>query len=137
VEPAAQAACTFLYEIPPSLLETLLRKLRCHEGVLKMPPVLKGSVDAKNKFEDLSGVDIAAYPNPYDALIEACNHDPVNPYFLFLNQVTLLSIYCILSDNLKNSFSQESANISRLSFNLVMPLTAQLVIASRKPNFSL
>jgi hypothetical protein len=43
-----------------------------------MPPTtLPGSVDSKNKFEDLSGVDIAAYENPYDALIEACNNDPV------------------------------------------------------------
>ncbi|KAG0646916.1 hypothetical protein D0Z07_6198 [Hyphodiscus hymeniophilus] len=42
-----------------------------------MPPTtLPGSADAKNKFEDLSGVDIAAYANPYDALIEACEDDP-------------------------------------------------------------
>ncbi|PQE33031.1 ureidoglycolate hydrolase protein [Rutstroemia sp. NJR-2017a WRK4] len=42
-----------------------------------MPPTtLPGSVDSKNKFEDLSGVDTAAYENPYDALIEACNNDP-------------------------------------------------------------
>jgi len=33
--------------------------------------------DARNKFEDLSGVDIAAYANPYDALIEASQDDPV------------------------------------------------------------
>ena len=43
-----------------------------------MPPItLPGSADSKNKFEDLSGVDIAAYANPYDALIEACEDDPV------------------------------------------------------------
>lgn len=43
-----------------------------------MPPMtLLGSADAKNKFEDLSGVDISAYANPYDALIEACGNDPV------------------------------------------------------------
>ncbi|KAM3075203.1 hypothetical protein ACMFMG_007347 [Clarireedia jacksonii] len=42
-----------------------------------MPPTtLPGSTDSKNKFEDLSGVDTAAYDNPYDALIEACNNDP-------------------------------------------------------------
>lgn len=35
------------------------------------------SVDVRNKFEDLSGVNIAAYENPYDALIEACQDDPV------------------------------------------------------------
>ncbi|KAG9239647.1 RNA ligase/cyclic nucleotide phosphodiesterase [Amylocarpus encephaloides] len=34
------------------------------------------SADARNHFEDLSGVDIASYKNPYDALIEACENDP-------------------------------------------------------------
>ena len=42
-----------------------------------MPPILPGSVDALNKFEDLSGVDSKAFSNPYDALIEACQNDPV------------------------------------------------------------
>ncbi|RDL37553.1 putative 60S ribosomal protein L44 [Venustampulla echinocandica] len=41
-----------------------------------VPPHLE-SADARNTFEDLSGVDIAAYNNPYDALIEACHNDPV------------------------------------------------------------
>ncbi|TVY73223.1 hypothetical protein LSUE1_G008142, partial [Lachnellula suecica] len=36
------------------------------------------SADARNEFEDLSGVDITAYGNPYDALIEACQDDPAN-----------------------------------------------------------
>jgi hypothetical protein len=43
----------------------------------KMPAILPGSVDARNKFEDLSGVDTRAFSNPYDALIEACQDDPV------------------------------------------------------------
>jgi hypothetical protein len=48
-----------------------------------MPPhTLPGSADSKNKFEDLSGVNIAAYSNPYDALIEACGDDPVETLFL-------------------------------------------------------
>ncbi|KAF4625079.1 hypothetical protein G7Y89_g13091 [Cudoniella acicularis] len=34
------------------------------------------AADSRNKFEDLSGVDIATYENPYDALIEACQNDP-------------------------------------------------------------
>ncbi|KAI9744013.1 MAG: hypothetical protein M1818_002747 [Claussenomyces sp. TS43310] len=34
------------------------------------------SADANNKFEDLSGVT-EVFPNPYDALIEACQHDPL------------------------------------------------------------
>jgi hypothetical protein len=42
-----------------------------------MPPVLPGSVDAHVKFEDFSGVNSAAYTNPYDALIEACHDDMV------------------------------------------------------------
>jgi hypothetical protein len=46
-----------------------------------MPPTLPGSVDARNKFEDLSGVDTASYSNPYDALIEACQNDPVTTLF--------------------------------------------------------
>ncbi|EHL03493.1 hypothetical protein M7I_0438 [Glarea lozoyensis 74030] len=41
-----------------------------------MVATLPDSVDAKNKFEDLSGVDITKYENPYDALIEACKNDP-------------------------------------------------------------
>jgi hypothetical protein len=37
--------------------------------------------DTRNKFEDLSGVDSAAYANPYDALIEACEDSPVGTKF--------------------------------------------------------
>jgi hypothetical protein len=35
------------------------------------------SADAKNSFVDLSGVDSSAFSNPYDALIEASNDNPV------------------------------------------------------------
>lgn len=35
------------------------------------------STDVKNKLEDLSGVVIKPGDNPYDALIQACNDDPV------------------------------------------------------------
>jgi hypothetical protein len=42
-----------------------------------MSSSLPPTADSQNKFEDLSGVDIAAYANPYDALIEACDNDPV------------------------------------------------------------
>lgn len=38
------------------------------------------TVDDLNKFEDLSGVDSTAYANPYDALIEACQDDPVRVF---------------------------------------------------------
>lgn len=33
--------------------------------------------DAGNKFEDLSGVNVSDFSNPYDALIQACHDDPV------------------------------------------------------------
>jgi hypothetical protein len=48
-----------------------------------MPTTLVGSADASNKFEDLSGVgvNIAAYANPYDSLIEACHNDPVKAHY--------------------------------------------------------
>lgn len=45
------------------------------------PITLAGSADSKNKFEDLSGIDIAAYANPYDALIEGCHNDPVFGFY--------------------------------------------------------
>lgn len=34
--------------------------------------------DDGNKFEDLSGVEIKPDENPYDALINACDGDPVS-----------------------------------------------------------
>ncbi|CAG8949838.1 hypothetical protein HYFRA_00004164 [Hymenoscyphus fraxineus] len=34
------------------------------------------TADSRNNFEDLSGVDISAFENPYDALIEACHNHP-------------------------------------------------------------
>ncbi|KAH6722534.1 RNA ligase/cyclic nucleotide phosphodiesterase [Leptodontidium sp. MPI-SDFR-AT-0119] len=40
-----------------------------------MAPQVLESADSRNKFEDLSGVDISAYANPYDALLEACNNE--------------------------------------------------------------
>jgi hypothetical protein len=44
-----------------------------------MPPELPTSIATSNQFGDLSGVGVAAYENPYDALIEACRNDPVQP----------------------------------------------------------
>tara|TARA_R110002060_G_scaffold59545_3_gene69383 strand:- start:131 stop:484 length:354 start_codon:yes stop_codon:yes gene_type:complete len=43
-----------------------------------MAPQVLETADSRNKFEDLSGVDISAYANPYDALLEACNDDAVS-----------------------------------------------------------
>jgi hypothetical protein len=47
-----------------------------------MPPLLPDSVDAHNKFEDLSGIDAGAFSNPYDALIETCQEDIVRLLYL-------------------------------------------------------
>ena len=54
--------------------------------LLLEPVILVGiGTDAVNTFEDLSGVSAAgatatASPNPYDALLSACAHDPVRPH---------------------------------------------------------
>jgi len=70
-----------------------------------MPPTLPGSVDATNKFEDLSGVDIRLYANPYDALIEACQDDPVSstspfPTLLPVNLfIVIQSLYTTRQDS--------------------------------------
>lgn len=45
-----------------------------------MSPALE-STDAKNKLEDLSGVQIKPGENPYKALIETCHDDPVSLSF--------------------------------------------------------
>lgn len=53
-----------------------------------MPPALVGSADANNKYEDLSGIDTSSATNPYDALIQACDGDPVSAsgYLLVLQE---------------------------------------------------
>lgn len=55
-----------------------------------MAPALE-STDLKNKLEDLSGVVLKPGENPYNALIEVCDDDPVElflptcpKYLLFL-----------------------------------------------------
>ena len=47
------------------------------DTALNMPAPPPESADTKNNFEDLSGIDATAYENPYDALIEASQGDPV------------------------------------------------------------
>lgn len=59
-----------------------------------MPPVIAGSVDTQMKFEDLSGTNIAAYVNPYDAMLEDCKDDPVYPIFSFYTDEDCISRYC-------------------------------------------
>jgi hypothetical protein len=46
---------------------------------LDMPVAHPESVDSRNDIKDLSGIDVAAYENPYDALIDASSGDPVRP----------------------------------------------------------
>jgi hypothetical protein len=46
--------------------------------VLKMPAPLPESIDCNNNFEDLSGIDAAAYENPYEALIDASQGETVS-----------------------------------------------------------
>jgi hypothetical protein len=41
------------------------------------------STDAKNKLEDLSGIELKPGENPYDALIRACRNDPVQIQALY------------------------------------------------------
>lgn len=36
------------------------------------------SAEARNKLEDLSGIQLQPGENPYNALIKACNDDPVS-----------------------------------------------------------
>lgn len=56
-----------------------------------MPPTVQESADSKNSFVDLSGVDSSAFSNPYDALIEACNDEPVGQ-----TSLTVPTFYSIL-----------------------------------------
>ena len=43
-----------------------------------MPPLLAELVDSRNNYVDLSGVKSSSTnPNPYDAMIEACENNPV------------------------------------------------------------
>jgi len=58
-----------------------------------MPQIHPLSSDADNKFEDLSGVNSAAFSNPYDALIEACKNDPVSPKSPNLDSVPMIFIH--------------------------------------------
>src|SRR5271170_7579059 len=104
-----------------------------------MPPAtLPGSTDAKNKFEDLSGVDIAAYANPYDALIEACGDSPVMTRFFSLQPQSVEA--CVYSPlnclQCQVFFIRQQPNIPRHSSRPAMTLTAQRATASKRPNSS-
>lgn len=46
-------------------------------AALSMAPQVLELADQRNKYEDLSGVNSSSYANPYDALIEACEDNPV------------------------------------------------------------
>lgn len=40
------------------------------------------TAEARNKLEDLSGIQLQPGENPYNALIKACNDNPVSDIFL-------------------------------------------------------
>jgi len=69
-----------------------------------MIPLMPGSAESRIQYEDHSGVDMAAYANPYDALIEACENDPVPAPF----SDHPVKYLCIPS----YSLSEHSSNIS-------------------------
>lgn len=67
-----------------------------HLFLRSMAPQLLELADSRNKYEDLSGINSSSYANPYDALIEACEDNPVGKpvswrgfgcYFRSLNSV--------------------------------------------------
>jgi hypothetical protein len=90
-----------------------------------MPPTtLPNSTDSKNKFEDLSGVDIAAYANPYDALIEACEDDPVSTPFPVPQAQQSRACATSPFKGFNTTPSEQCTNIFRLSFKPVTTLTA-------------
>jgi hypothetical protein len=45
-----------------------------------MPALPAEPADKPNNIEDLSGINTAAYANPYDALIHASGGDAVKPH---------------------------------------------------------
>ena len=45
-----------------------------------------------NTFEDLTGVSTSSFSNPYDALIAACEDDPVSCFCILYSH--LLSTFC-------------------------------------------
>ena len=62
-----------------------------------MSPTLE-STDARNKLEDLSGIKIAPGENPYEALIKACNNDPVRKTSSRpVDQIAIGIVYDLLS----------------------------------------
>lgn len=65
-----------------SISITILCGPREEKMALNTPMPLPIPINASNNFEDLSGVNTAAYENPYDALIEASRGDPVRPLSL-------------------------------------------------------
>lgn len=52
------------------------------------------STDARNNFEDLSGLKIQPADNPYKALIQACNYDEVLLRSLLLGNMPCTTTFC-------------------------------------------
>ncbi|CZR59861.1 uncharacterized protein PAC_09755 [Phialocephala subalpina] len=82
------------------------------------------SADSRNKFEDLSGVSSAAFANPYDALIEACQNDPAKLQDRYsTHRVT------------RNGQQKEKLLSSGFSGLILDPILQRLTDASIEPGF--
>jgi hypothetical protein len=72
--------------------------VKCCVWLSNMAHPLPELADSQNKFEDLSGISSSAYSNPYDALIEACENNPVGKSFprihLKVPYCNVLYLYC-------------------------------------------
>jgi hypothetical protein len=68
----------------------IIEYIQQHREPRKMVASHTDPVTAKNKFDDLSGIDITKHENPYDALIEACENDTVRLTHSLANSLHIL-----------------------------------------------
>jgi len=89
-----------------------------------MAPQVLETADSRNKFEDLSGVDISAYANPYDALLEACNDDAAQ-----------LQTRYATHRNTRNGQQKEKLLSPEFSGLIIDPILERLMNPSIEPGF--
>ncbi|CAJ2502318.1 Uu.00g097120.m01.CDS01 [Anthostomella pinea] len=96
------------------------------------PPVLE-STDVRNKLEDLSGVVVKPGENPYNALIEACNDDPVE-LALFTYVLQIQALYA--AHRIKRN-AQQADNFRAPAFNelIIDPYLLRLQDPLIEPGF--
>lgn len=102
-----------------------------------------GSADAKNNFEDLSGVDIASYANPYDALIIQSQDDPVkrSPSHglseTLANDTSKVQIQNLYETHRTTRNGQQRAKLLSLDFSglILDPILQKLTDLSLEPGF--